>query len=243
VSFDRVWFAYDESEPVLKDITFHLAPGETLGIVGRTGSGKTTISRLLFRLYDPSEGRIEVGGIDPRSQVIADYRAHIDMVTQDIHLFHASVRDNLSLFDRSVPDATILQVLSNLGLDDWYRSLPQGLDSMLSAGGGGLSAGEGQLLAFARVFLRNPGLVILDEASSRLDPATEAKIEHAVDHLLQGRTGIIIAHRLSTILRVDRMLVLEEGRVVEEGERRALAADPHSRLSRLLRRGLEEVPA
>jgi ATP-binding cassette subfamily B protein len=240
VSFDGVWFAYDD-EPVLRDVTFHLAPGETLGILGRTGSGKTTISRLLFRLYDPTRGAVEVGGIDPRSRTIESYRSRIDMVTQDIHLFHASVRDNLTLFDRSIPDPVILQVLCDLGLDDWYSSLPAGLDSVLPSGGGGLSAGEAQLLAFARVFLRDPGVVILDEASSRLDPATEAKIEHAVDRLLQGRTGIIIAHRLSTIRRVDRVLILDEGHVVEEGVRSALESDLDSRLSGLLRRGLEEV--
>lgn len=242
VRFDGVWFAY-ENELVLKDIDFTLDPGATMGVLGRTGSGKTTISRLLFRLYDPTRGRIEVGGVDPRSRTLERYRSRIDMVTQDIHLFHASVRDNLTLFDRSIPDSLIVWVLEDLGLDDWYASLPSGLDSVLPPGGGGLSAGEAQLLAFARVFLRDPGVVILDEASSRLDPATEAKIERAVHRLLGGRTGIIIAHRLTTVRRVDRVLILDEGRVVEWGDRCALESDPGSRLSGLLRRGLEEVTA
>lgn len=243
VAFDDVSFAYEGDGPVLEGISFQLEPGETLGVLGRTGSGKTTISRLLFRLYDPSTGAIRVGGIDPRVCTRAAYRSRIGMVTQEIHLFHASVRDNLTLFDPTVPDEAVVQVLTDLGLGDWYASLPQGLDTLLASGTGGLSAGEGQLLAFARVFLRDPGVVILDEASSRLDPATEARIGRAVDRLLQGRTGIIIAHRLGTIRRVDRVLILDEGHVVESGERAALAANPHSRLSGLLRRGLEEGAA
>jgi ATP-binding cassette subfamily B protein len=161
-------------------------------------------------------------------------------VTQDVQLFHASVRDNVTLFDRAVPDERVAAVLEEVGLGGWLSNLPEGLSTDLAPGGGanGLSAGEAQLLAFARVFLKDPGLVVLDEASSRLDPATERLLERAVDRLLSGRTAIVIAHRLSTVERADRVLILDKGRVVEEGAPARLAADPASRYSRLLRSGL-----
>jgi ABC-type multidrug transport system fused ATPase/permease subunit len=212
-------------------------------LLGRTGSGKTTIARLLLRLYDPTAGAVLLGGVDLRAAHIADLRRHIGMVTQDVQLFHASVRDNLTLFDRAIDDARIMQALDELGLADWCRALPRGLDTMLGAGGSGISAGEAQLLAFTRIFLKDPGLVILDEASSRLDPASERLIERAVERLLAGRTGIIIAHRLGSIARVDTVLILEEGRIREFGPLPVLAADARSRLAHLLRAGLEEVPA
>jgi ABC-type multidrug transport system fused ATPase/permease subunit len=136
-----------------------------------------------------------------------------------------------------------MEVLDHLGLRDWVEALPDGLDTSLQAGGGGLSAGQAQLLAFTRIFLRDPGLVVLDEASSRLDPATEALIERAVDRLLAGRTAVIIAHRLGTVTRADDILILEDGQVVEFGRRVELASDPESRLAQLLRTGMEEVLA
>ena len=229
------------SDVVLDDISFTLAPGRVLGLLGRTGSGKTTLTRLLFRLYDPAAGAIRLGGADLRELRLDDLRARVGIVTQDVQLFQASVRDNLTLFDPSIPDARIVDTLDDLGLLPWLRSLPEGLDTELGAGGGGLSAGESQLLAFARVFLQDPGLVVLDEASSRLDPATERLIERAVDRLMAGRTGIIIAHRLATVQRADEIMILERGRVVEHGPRERLARDPESRFARLLRVGMEEV--
>jgi ATP-binding cassette, subfamily B, bacterial len=170
-------------------------------------------------------------------------RRHVGMVTQDVQLFRATIRDNLTFFDESIPDARLHEVLQELGLDEWLGSMPHGLDTTLEAGGAGLSAGQAQLLAFTRIFLEDPGLVILDEASSRVDPATEKLLERAVDRLLQGRTGIIIAHRLATVTRADDILILEDGEVIEYGERRRLAADPNSRLSQLLITGMEEVLA
>jgi ABC-type multidrug transport system fused ATPase/permease subunit len=163
------------------------------------------------------------------------------MVTQEVQLFHASVRENLTLFGADTPDARILDVLGELGLEAWFRRLPHGLDSQLTPGG--VSAGEAQLLAFVRVFLQNPALVVLDEASSRLDPATEQLVGRATERLLHGRTAIIIAHRLATVERVDQLLILEHGRVAELGARAALQADPQSRFSRLLRAGMPEVLA
>jgi ATP-binding cassette subfamily B protein len=148
-------------------------------VLGRTGSGKTTLTRLLLRLYEAQRGSIQLNDVDIRDVLPAELRRQVGVVTQDVQLFAATVRDNLTLFDESISDERIMAVLTDLGLLDWLWSLPNGLDSELASGGGGLSAGEAQLLAFARVFLREPGLVILDEASSRLDPATERLIERA----------------------------------------------------------------
>jgi ABC-type multidrug transport system fused ATPase/permease subunit len=230
---------------VLHDITFSLAPGRVLGLLGRTGSGKTTLTRLLFRLYDTDRGEIclSSGGrkTNIRQLAIQELRRRVGMVTQNIQLFHATVRENLTFFDPSIPDEQILEALRSLGLWDWFISLPNGLDSELESGGGGLSAGEAQLLAFTRIFLRDPGLVILDEATSRLDPATEGWIERAVDKLVQNRTAIIVAHRLGTVQRADDILILEDGRILEWGARLELAADPASRFAHLLETGLEEV--
>jgi len=227
----------------LERITFALEPGQVLGLLGRTGSGKTTLARLLVRLYDCGEGIVEIGDIPVKDVRLAGLRKAVRMVTQEVHLFRATIRDNVRLFDPAVTDQRILEAMERLELSRWVRSLPNGLDTMLEAGGAGLSAGQGQLLALARAFLAEPGVVILDEASSRLDPATETLLERAVDHLLENRTAIVIAHRLSTVQRADRILILEGGTVLESGDRQTLAADPESRLSRLLRTGLEEVLA
>jgi ATP-binding cassette subfamily B protein len=158
-----------------------------------------------------------------------------------VHLFNASLRDNLTLFDDGVPDDRLRAVLDALGLAGWLRELPQGLDTQLGAGGVGFSAGQAQLLACARIFLRDPDVVILDEASSRLDPATERLVHAALGRLLQGRTGIIVAHRLATMAYADDILVLDDGQVREYGPRQALADDPDSHFARLLRTATEEV--
>lgn len=245
LEIDGVSFAYeddpsgmDSDSPVLRDVSLRLEPGRVLGLLGRTGSGKTTLARLLFRLHDPTRGAIRMGGVELRQPTVGALRARVGLVTQEVQLFHASVRDNLTFFDRSVTAERITAALEDVGLGPWLRGLPEGLDHKLAPGGGGLSAGEAQLLAFARVFLKDPGLVVLDEASSRLDPSTERLLERAIDRLLAGRTAVVIAHRLATVERADRIAVLEDGRVVEEGDRAALAADPASRFGRLLRVGL-----
>jgi ABC-type multidrug transport system fused ATPase/permease subunit len=219
-----------------------------MGLLGRTGSGKTTLTRLLFRLYDPQAGALTLDGVDIRGARLAELRGRIGLVTQEVQLFDASIRDNATLFDPAIPDARITEVLEDLGLGDWLSRQPAGLATVLRAGGG-LSAGEAQLLAFARVFLKDPGLVVLDEASSRLDPATDQLIERALDRLLgadgtgRRRTAIIIAHKLSTVQRADRIAILDQGRLVETGRRAELEADPESAYARLLRTGLEEVMA
>jgi ATP-binding cassette subfamily B protein len=275
LAFDSVSFGYDDAAPfeaeasqnddaageeeagrepeasdkeiVLHNVSFHLQPGRILGVLGRTGSGKTTLTRLIFRLYDPDNGMVRIGGedtlLDVRDVPLDTLRQRVGMVTQNIQLFHASVRDNLTFFDRDIPDARILEVIHALGLGAWYASLENGLDTELESGGGGLSAGEAQLLAFTRIFLKDPGLVILDEASSRLDPATEDLIERAVDRLVQNRTALIIAHRLGTVERADEIMILDKGRIIEQGEREALASDPNAHFYHLLQTGLEEVLA
>jgi len=241
IEFRDVSFSYDQQGHVLQDVSFALKPGRVLGLLGRTGSGKTTLARLLFRLYDPASGTIRLNGVDIRDVALGDLRNRVGMVTQDVQLFQASIRDNLTFFSERTGDDQIERFLRELGLWQWVRSLPNGLNTYLAAGGQGLSAGESQLLAFTRVFLKDPGLVILDEASSRLDPVTEGLLERAMDLLLEERTAIIIAHRLQTVQRAGDIMILEHGRVVEYGSRASLAQDPASRFYSLLQTGLEEV--
>lgn len=248
VTFANVSFFYadDPETMILQNVDFCLEPGKVLGLLGRTGSGKTTLTKLLFRFYDPTDGAILLGEggnqFDLREAKQADLRRHIGLVTQEVQLFHASVRDNLTLFDPTVDDAQILAVLADLGLMAWLNSLPSGLDSPLEADAS-LSAGEAQLLAFVRVFLADPGVVIMDEASSRLDPVTEMQIERAIDKLLTNRTAIIVAHRLATVQRADEIMILGNGRILEHGRRSQLAHNPNSHFAQLLRTGLEEAIA
>ena len=247
VRFEGVRFAYADAAPgtppILDGVDLRLAPGRVLGLLGRTGSGKTTLTRLLFRFYDPTEGTIALSGVPTTQADLRSLRARVGMVTQDVQLFQASVRENLTFFDRSLPDARLLAVLEEVGLGEWLAQLPDGLDTMVKAGGGNLSAGEAQLLAFARVFLKDPGLVILDEPSSRLDPVTERHLERCVERLLRGRTAIISAHRLETVERAHEVMLLDAGRVAEHGPRERLAADPDSRYARLLAAGRGHDPA
>ena len=264
VNLENVWFSYDKSlvrsipqnnainpspslqvpsppRPpskdywTLQDISFSLPPGKTLGLLGHTGSGKTTLARLLLRFYDIDRGTIYLNNTAIAQTSLSELRQRVGIVTQDVQLFQASIRDNLTFFNSSINDAAILSTLELLGLTDWLRSLRGGLDTILNSDSSGLSAGQAQLLAFARVFLKNPGLVILDEASSRLDPTTEMLIERAIAQLLKDRTAIIIAHRLQTIQKVDQILILERGKVIEYGDRSTLAQNPHSRYSNLLK--------
>lgn len=243
VSLGGVTFRYEDGDDILRDIHLELAPGRVLGVLGRTGSGKSTLTRLLFRLYAPTAGEIRLGGLDSRQVDLSDWRARIGLVSQEVQIFQASLRENLTLFDPRITDERLCAALNAMGLWEWVADLPQGLDTPIQSGGRGISAGEAQLLAFTRVFLKDPGLVVLDEASSRLDPATEARMEHALDRLFNGRTGLIIAHRLKTVRRADDILILEDGRVAEFGPRRELENDPGSRFAALLRTGLEEVLA
>lgn len=246
--FEDVSFSYTPSEPqasrVLQKVSFELPAGQTVGLLGRTGSGKTTLTRLVSRLYDPTQGQVLLGGVDTRDVTLRSLRQRVAVVTQDVQLFQASVRDNLTFFDGSIPDHRVEAALLEVGLGNWLDHLPDGIKTPLAAGS--LSAGQAQLLAFARVMLQDPAVIILDEPSSRLDPATEAQLTTAMKRLLTGRTAIVIAHRLETVARADRILVLGAGQVLEDGEREVLARNPHSHYAGLLRAGqqdLEEVLA
>lgn len=232
VRFEGVTFAYKGTEAALHEVSFCLKAGRTLGILGRTGSGKSTLTRLLFRFYDPQQGQIYLNDIDIKEVNVQALRSRIGLVTQDIQLFYTSLRDNVTFFDRSLSDEALLEAFEMLGLNEWYRQLPDGLETRLRADS--LSAGQAQLIALTRAFLQKPDLVILDEASSRLDPLTESLLQHAMSKLVEGRTAIIIAHRLKTVSTVDDILVLQDGRVGEYGPREEVASQSTSLYTRLL---------
>lgn len=238
VSFERVTFSY-ESQQILHGLSFELPPGTVLGLLGRTGGGKTTTTRLISRLYDPAGGVVRLGGIDACEVSSASLRRRVGVVPQDVQLFRASVRDNLTFFDRTRTDDELLADLDGAGLGSWVRDL--GLGTELGAGGSGLSAGESQLLAFARVFLQDPGIVILDEPASRLDPATEQLVADAAERLFANRTVVIIAHRLETVRMADEIMVIDGGRIAEHGPRDVLAETPGTRYANLLAAGGGEL--
>jgi ATP-binding cassette, subfamily B, bacterial len=234
-ALENVSFSYG-AEDVLHHIDLRLEAGRSIGLVGRTGSGKTTITRLLLRLYDPTRGAVSVGGVDLRTVDAGDLRRRVAVVTQEVQLFRGSLRDNITLFGaHPASDERIAGLLGELGLDGWLATRPSGLDTDLGPDGGGLSAGEAQLLALGRVFLADPGLVILDEPSSRLDPDTELLVEAAVDRLIGARTAMLVAHRLSSLRAVDEIAVVVDGSIIEHGERTDLVADGDSHFARLLK--------
>jgi ATP-binding cassette, subfamily B, bacterial len=240
---EKLTFQYDDNSLVLRDVSFKLGEGKTLGILGRTGSGKSTLARLIVRLYDPADGNIYLNNLNIKDMSQKSLRENIAFITQDIQLFNATIKDNLTLFNPKIQEQDIQRAIEVIGLTKWIESMPQGLETMLGPGGEGISAGEAQLLAFIRVFLKNPSLIIMDEASSRLDPATEQLMEGAMNRLLEGRSCIIIAHRLHTVQRAHKILILEQGTVKEYGDREALLCNPESHFNELLKTGLEEVLA
>lgn len=241
VDLEKVSFNYEDGEAVLKDININIEKNTILGVLGHTGSGKTTLARLIVRLYDVCSGSIKFNGENLKSMTKESLMENISYVTQEVQIFHATVRENLTLFNPNIKDDTILKVIEDIGLTPWLNNLPEGLNTILDNGGSGLSSGEAQLLAFVRVFLKNPKLVILDEATSKLDPITEGLIDRALNKLLEDRTCIIIAHRLGTVGRADNILILEEGTVLEYGNRKELRKDRSSKFYNLLQKGMEEV--
>ena len=242
VIFENVSFSYRQDDPILRNLSFRIAPGEHVALVGPTGSGKSTIIRLLCRLYEPQQGRILLDGRDIRTIPMADLRRELGVVLQDTFLFSGNVADNLRL-NASVSDRELAQVCAELGLNELLAKLPNGLETELRERGGNLSSGERQLLAVARVAIRKPTVLVMDEATAFMDPSTEATLQADLDRLLQKRTAIVIAHRLATVEASDRILVLRRGELIEQGTHRELRARGglYAQLADLQERGLARL--
>lgn len=236
VRIDGVSFDYGDDQPVLSGVDLELTAGRSVGVVGRTGSGKTTFSRLVLRLTEATAGTVSLGGVPIADIPLAELRRRVALIPQEVELFSGSIRDNVTLFDPDPTDSDVIAALDAVGLGSLAVG---GIDRALGAGGEGLSAGESQLLALARVWLRDPDLVVLDEATARVDPETEVTIDAAVARLMEGRTTLVIAHRLSTLHALDEIVVFDGGQVIEHGPRVELVADEHSRFSQLLDLALE----
>lgn len=217
LQFQHVSFTYEEGNEVLHDVSFTLPPGQCLGIIGKTGSGKSTIVKLIHRWYDCTQGRILLNGVDLRDIQLNNLHHNIYMVSQNVELFQGTLRDNITLFNDQITDEQLLQVIDELELKPWYATLPQGLDSEIVKDGQNVSSGEAQLICFARAFLQNPKVIILDEATSKLDANTEQSIQNALARLIRGKTSIIIAHRPATIRHTDLLMVMEQGKIIEYG--------------------------
>src|SRR4051794_8050460 len=225
VRFARLHFAYEHGTFALTDIDLTVPAGTTCALVGRTGSGKSTLTSLLSRAVEPEPGSLLLGGVDVRSLDLQLLRAEIGVVTQRTEILAGTLAENITLF-ADLPWATVEAAVEELGLTAWVAGLPQGLDTLLGPGGTSLSAGEEQLVAFARLLVRDVRVVVLDEATARMDPLTERRVVAAADRLLAARTGILVAHRLSTIERAPLVAVLERGRLVQQGARTELALAP-----------------
>ena len=242
VVFEDVCFAYRPDEPILQHLNLRISPGEHVALVGPTGSGKSTVIRLLCRLYEPQQGRILLDGVDIRDLSISTLRERLGVVLQDTFLFSGSVADNLML-DRKRPRAELERLTQELGLTPLMERLPQGLDTPLRERGGNLSSGERQLLSVARVALRDPAVLVMDEATAFMDPSTEATLQHDLDRLLSQRTAIVIAHRLATVEASDRICVLKRGTLVEQGTHQELRrlGGLYAQLAELQERGLASL--
>jgi ATP-binding cassette subfamily B multidrug efflux pump len=217
VEFDHVWFAYNEPEWVLKDISFHVQPGQTVAFVGATGAGKTSIINLLSRFYDIQQGHIRVDGQDLHEYDLSQLRRQIGVVLQDVFLFAGSIRDNITLGNRDISDAKIWEAAALVGAQRFMERLPGSLDYPVMERGATLSVGQRQLISFVRALVYEPSVIVLDEATSSVDSETEEMIQAAIDRLMEGRTALVIAHRLSTIQKADRIIVLDRGEIKETG--------------------------
>ena len=224
VVLDGVSFGYDRDRPVLHDVDLAIEPGETLAVVGATGAGKSTIAKLVIRLYDPDAGRVLIDGHDLRYVTTSSLRGQLGVIPQEPFLFSGSMRDNLTFARPEATEEEVMATCRAVGLGELLDRLPEGLDTPVHERGVALSSGERQLLALARAFLARPRVLVLDEATSNLDLASESRIEHALDVVLEGRTAIVIAHRLATAMRADRIAVIEDGRVAELGTAEELLA-------------------
>ncbi len=217
VEFQNVWFAYREKEWVLRDVSFKVEPGERLAIVGATGSGKSTVVKLLQRFYDPAQGAVLIDGVDARDWDVHALRKYVGVVSQDVFLFSGTVAENIALGQPQLAREQLEHLARAVHADTFIRKLPRGFEELVGERGANLSSGQRQLLAYARALAQNPGILVLDEATSAIDPQTEALVEDAVQTLIRGRTVIVIAHRLATVESADRILVLHRGEIREQG--------------------------
>ncbi len=224
IEFERVWFAYRDEEWVIQDVSFRVAPGETIAIVGHTGAGKTTLINLLLRFYDVQRGAIRVGGIDLRHLDPRELRRHFGVVLQDPHLFTGTIEDNIRLGTPWIDEEDLVTAAEQANLLEYIRSLPEGFSHPVRERGSGLSTGQKQLISFARALAHNPKILILDEATSSVDTETELRVRAALARIVEGRTSFIIAHRLSTIQRADRIFVMHKGQLRETGTHQELLA-------------------
>jgi len=224
IVFENVSFHYKQGEEVLRDFSLHIRPGENLAVVGHTGAGKSSVAKLIARFYEFQQGRILIDGRDIRSFDLADYRRRLGVVSQVPFLFSGTVAENIRYARRDAAEDEILELARRIGGGEWLETLPQGLDSQVGERGSRLSMGQRQLVALMRVLVQKPAIFILDEATASIDPFTEWQIQQALDLILQQSTSILIAHRLSTVRSADRIIVMENGRIIEEGDHRGLLA-------------------
>jgi ATP-binding cassette subfamily B protein len=224
IEFEHVWFAYKDEDWVLQDVSFHIAPGETIAVVGHTGAGKTTLISLLLRFYDVQRGAVRIGGVDLRDFDPLELRRQFGVVLQDPYLFTGTLEDNIRLGTEAIAREEVEAAAEQVNLLDFIRSLPEGFQHSIRERGSGLSTGQKQLISFARALAHNPRYLILDEATSSVDTETEFRVREALERMVEGRTSVIIAHRLSTIQRADRILVMHKGRLRESGTHQQLLA-------------------
>jgi len=245
IEIDGVGFEYVSGSPVLEDVDMSIASGERVAVVGETGAGKTTIAKLLLRFYDPTRGTVRVDGVDLRDLTFASRASAISLIPQEGFLFNGTLRDNLRYARPDADDRQIQAVCIEMGIDDWIDSLPEGLDTEVRERGGRFSAGERQLVALARAFLADPAVIVLDEATSNLDPETEAKVERALNVVLNSRTAVVIAHRLNSAERADRIVMMDGGRIIAKGRHADLVAagGPYAHLVEVWSRGAGLDPA
>lgn len=224
VDFDHVGFSYEEGTNVLNDVSFHINPGETIALVGPTGAGKTTIVNLISRFYDIQQGSIRIDGQDIKKVSIESLRQQMGIMTQDNFLFTGTIRENIAYGKLDATDDEIIAAAKAVHAHDFITKLPEGYNTKLEERGGGLSVGQKQLLAFARTMVSMPKILILDEATSSIDTKTELLVQDGIEALLKGRTSFVIAHRLSTIQKADRIFVIDNGGITEQGNAKELMA-------------------
>ena len=222
ISFDKVWFRYKEEQWILKDLSFSVDAGKFLALVGHTGAGKSSIIRILNRFYEIEKGKIQIDNLSIDEITLDSLRENIALVQQEVFLFSDSILNNISLYEESISKNQIVQASKEIGIYEFIMSLPNGFNYVVGERGVTLSSGQRQLIAFLRVYVRNPKILILDEATASIDSSTEALLQNALKKLSENRTTIVIAHRLSTIVNADKILLLEEGKILEEGTHRSL---------------------